>query len=59
MRWTHVENAQEAPPGARKVFREPRVFGIVHPLCAVIRELPARLLRPLPRFTPLCLGAAL
>ena len=37
MGWTHVENALEAPPGARKVFREPSVFGIVHPLRAVIR----------------------
>jgi hypothetical protein len=53
MGWTHVENALEAPPGARKVFREPRVFGVVHPLRAVIRELSARLLRALARFTPL------
>jgi hypothetical protein len=59
MSWTHVENALEAPPGARQIFREPRVFGVVHPMRAVIRELPARVLRPLPRFTPLCLGAAL
>jgi hypothetical protein len=29
MGWTHMENAQEAPPGTRKVFREPRVFGVV------------------------------
>src|SRR5438093_7312895 len=42
---THVENALEAPPGARKVLREPRVFGVVHPLGTVIRELSARLLR--------------
>jgi hypothetical protein len=56
---THVENALEAPPGTRKIFRKPRVFGLVHPLGAVIRELPARLLRALPRFTPLCLRAPL
>jgi hypothetical protein len=56
---THVENALEAPPGTRKIFREPRVFGVVHPLGAVIRELPARLLRALPRFPPLRLGAPL
>jgi hypothetical protein len=53
MGWTHVENALKAPPGARKVFREPRLFGVVHPLRAVIRELSARLLRALARFTPL------
>src|SRR5262245_29081001 len=57
MGWTHVENALEAPPGTRKIFREPGVFGVAHPLDAVIRELPARLLHALPRFTPLCLGA--
>jgi hypothetical protein len=50
---THVENALETPPGARKVFREPRLFGVVHPPRAVIRELSARLLRALARFTPL------
>ena len=59
MGWTHVENALEAPPGARKVFREPGVFGVVHPLRAMIRELPARLLRALASFTPLCLVAPL
>lgn len=53
MGWTHVENALEAPPGARKVFREPGVFGVVHPLRAVVRELSAGLLRALARFTPL------
>ena len=53
MGWTQVKNALEAPPGARKVLREPRVFGVVHPLRAVIRELSARLLRALARFTPL------
>jgi hypothetical protein len=50
---THVGNALEAPTGAQKVFREPRVFGVVHPLRAVIGELSARLLRALARFTPL------
>jgi hypothetical protein len=53
MGWTHMENALEAPPGVRKVFREPRVFGVVHPLRAVIRELSARLFCALARFTPL------
>jgi hypothetical protein len=53
MGWTQVENALEAPPGAGKVFSEPRLFGVVHPLRAVIRELSARLLRALARFTPL------
>jgi hypothetical protein len=53
MGWTHVENTLEEPPGARKVFREPRVFGVVHPLRTVIRELSPRLLRALARFTPL------
>jgi hypothetical protein len=59
MGWTHVKNAQEALPGARKVFREPRVFGVAHPSRAVIRELPTCLLRALARFTPLCLDAPL
>jgi hypothetical protein len=56
---TYMENALEAPLGTRKIFRNPRVFGLIHPLGAVIRELPARLLRALPRFTPLCLRASL
>jgi hypothetical protein len=59
MSGAHVEDALQAPPGARKVFREPRVIGVVHPFRAMIRELPARLLCALPRFTLLCLGAAL
>jgi hypothetical protein len=35
----------------------PGGIGVVHPVRALIRELPARLLCPLARFTPLCLGA--
>ncbi len=59
MGWAHVENALEAPPGAREVFRDPRVFGVVHPLRAVIRELSARLVRALARLTPLGFGKPL
>jgi hypothetical protein len=55
----HVENALEAPARARQILREPRVFGVVHPLRALFRELTARLLRALARSTPLCLGASL
>jgi hypothetical protein len=51
MGWANVKNALEALPGAREVFRRPCVFGVVHPLRAVIRELSARLLRALARFT--------
>jgi hypothetical protein len=53
MGWTHVEYALEAPPGARKVFREPRVFGVVHPKRAMVRQTSARLLHALARFAPL------
>jgi hypothetical protein len=51
--WAYVENALEAPPGAPKVFCEPGVFGVVHPLRALISELSARFFRALARLTPL------